>query len=495
VASGVVYTFGPFVLDSGLHRLSRDGARVAIGDRHVRVLACLLTRAGTVVSKDALVASAWDEVAVTDNSLEQAVSALRRVLGPDTEGRPWIETVPRQGYRFVGPVAQTVRAADDAIDALLAPHRAFIDGRAALESLERHAILRARGVFDGVVAQVPHLAPAHVGLANACVLQFEMTRADAEPDVAPLSLAVHHARTACGLDPEYGEAWATLGFVLERTGQHIDALAAVRRAVSLEPDNWRHHLRLASVGWGEERLRAARRTLALLPGCALAHWLAATVLVARQTFDDAERELRAGLAAQAPASNAQGGFGGVGLHWLLGLLRLAAGDGTGARAEFERELALEHQGHLYARECCANAWYAIGAQRIRDGRHAEAGQAFAEALARVARHPMAHAGVAVLVAADLGDVGHAPRAMTREPGAGAAPVPVLASSPDAVLAAAAAQVAAGHVEDAVARVSRALDSAPPGNAFWLLPVEPLIGAASAPTAWAGPLARIRARAS
>ena len=71
-------------------------------------------------------------------------------------------------------------------------------------------------------------------------------------------------------------------------------MAALSRAVSLEPDNWRHHLRLAAVSWGEARLRAARRTLALLPGCPLAHWLAATVHVARQALDEAERELGEG---------------------------------------------------------------------------------------------------------------------------------------------------------------------------------------------------------
>ena len=65
--------------------------------------------------------------------------------------------------------------------------------------------------------------------------------------------------------------------------------------MSLEPDNWRHHFRLSLVSWGEARLRAARRTLALLPGLPLAHWLAATVHVARQNLDEAERELRAGI--------------------------------------------------------------------------------------------------------------------------------------------------------------------------------------------------------
>ena len=137
----------------------------------------------------------------------------------------------------------------------------------------RSRSVRARGVFEGVLRSAPDQASAHVGLANACIMQFEMTRADESPDMATLALAAQHAREACRLGQDYGEAWATLGFVLDRTGHHTDALAASRRAVTLEADNWRHHLRLAYVSWGEERLREARRTLALLPGFPLAHWL------------------------------------------------------------------------------------------------------------------------------------------------------------------------------------------------------------------------------
>ena len=59
-------------------------------------------------------------------------------------------------------------------------------------------------------------------------MQFEMTRADPAPDTAALALAARHAREACRLDPQSGEAWATLGFVLDRTGDRLDARAAAR---------------------------------------------------------------------------------------------------------------------------------------------------------------------------------------------------------------------------------------------------------------------------
>ncbi len=147
--AGTVYTFGPFQLDSSSRRLTRDGGAVAVSDRHLDVLEHLVGRAGTVVTKNALIDVAWRDVAVTDNSLEQAISALRRTLGVGPDDQPYIQTIPRQGYRFTGPVSRAAaRASDATLDALLAPHRAWLEGRAALETLEADQMIRARAVFE-----------------------------------------------------------------------------------------------------------------------------------------------------------------------------------------------------------------------------------------------------------------------------------------------------------------------------------------------------------
>jgi DNA-binding winged helix-turn-helix (wHTH) protein/Flp pilus assembly protein TadD len=490
MTSGTVYHFEAFTADASSRRLTRDGEPVPVPERHLDVLLLLLAHAGTVVSKDALVEGAWRSVAVTDNSLEQAISALRRLLGTRADGHPLIETVPRQGYRLTAPVQRTAaRATDEALDALLAPHRAWIEGRAALETLARDEVARARGAFERVVAAAPDQASAHVGLANACVMQFEATRADPTADRAALGPAERHAREACRLDPAYGEAWATLGFVLDKTGHREDALAASTRAIALEPDNWRHHLRLASVSWGEARLRAAQRTLALLPGSPLAHWLAATVHVARQALDQAERELRAGIAAQDQLADTSPKFSGVALHWLLGLILLARGADDDALAAFERELSLEAHGHLYARECCANTWYAIGALHARRGRRVEAERAFRETLSRVAAHPLASAALGALHAGGSGaaifDTALTARALVS---AHPADVPVS-------LARAVGLSLGGRHTDAARIVGEALAAAPPGSAAWLLPVEPLLQVGIDRAAWRPVLARLQSRAA
>jgi len=468
------FQFGDFELDAASGRLTHGGAAVTLPARHVDVLAALLAHAGQVVSKDALVEAAWRDVAVTDNSLEQAISSLRRALAAASGAA--IETVPRQGYRFTGDVQRVApRATDDTLEALIAPYRAFVEGRAALESLSVDRVIEASRAFNTVLAATPDNAAAHIGMATSYAMRFEMTRADLAPDLDALAAATNHARESCRLDPRYGEAWATLGFVLDRTGAGVDAVAALSRAVSLEPDNWRHHLRLAAVSWGEARLRAARRTLTLLPGCPLAHWLAATVHVARQSFDEAERELTAGCAAVAGAG-AETRFSGVALEWLLGLIRLSQGDAPAAQSHFDRELAAETGGHLYARECCANVWYAIGAMRWRAGDRPAANEAFAQALRRVQRHPLA----SIMVAG----------APTSE----GPPANRIHGSPvDAAIVRAVALTAAGRNTGAVSVVDAALAAAPEGNGGWILPVEPMLQAGG--PEWAPVLARLRNRAA
>jgi DNA-binding winged helix-turn-helix (wHTH) protein len=490
--AGDILAFGPFQLDTRTKRLSRDGEPVVLGARQIDLLCLFVSKAGQVLSKDLLIEAAWRDVAVTDNSLEQAISSLRRTLTP-AAGPQYIETLARRGYRFSAEVTRIDRReTDEALDALLAPHRAWIEGRAALETLEHDQIVHARSVFEGVLRHVPHQASAHVGLANACAMQFEMTRSDPVPDTGTLATALHHATEACKLDAQYGEAWATLGFVLDRTGNRADALAASRRAVALEADNWRHHLRLAYASWGEERLREARRTLVLLPGFPLAHWLAASVHVARQALSEAERDLVAGLAVQDGQAGTRSRFSGVALHWLLGLIHLARGDESRALGEFEHELSYEGSGHLYARECCANTWYAIGALKLRQGEIGAARSAFQHAMSRVSMHPLARIGLAA-VNTSVGDA--FPLVADRPTAAPADQLDAPSTPVDRAVSRAVQLVLAGAPTDAARTVELALAEAAPGSAGWMLPVEPILRALADPALWGPALSRVRNRAA
>ncbi len=87
------------------------GARIDLRNRSFGVLRHLATNAGRVVSKDELLAANWPGVTVTEDSLTQCISEIRRLLGET--GRDLIRTVPRRGY-MIAAVERTFRATADA---------------------------------------------------------------------------------------------------------------------------------------------------------------------------------------------------------------------------------------------------------------------------------------------------------------------------------------------------------------------------------------------
>ncbi len=474
-----VFRFGPFELDATQRHLTRGHERIALPESCVDVLLLFASHPGEIISKDSLAAAAWEEAAVDDNNIAQAVSRLRKVLGNQKDGSPFIANIPKRGYRFVAPVARAQpRHASVALDELVAPYRAFVGGRAALERLDCDAIGRAHQAFEGALRAAPDDPAAHIGMANACVMSFETTRIDEAPDVAALRRAVHHAREGCRLDPSSGDAWSTLAFARHRSGEVDEAIADARKAIALEPYEWRHHLRLASVSWGGQRLRAAHRVLQMYPGLAFAHWFAATVLVARQQFDAAIEVLRAGCAAQDAQRTQTDRFHAVGLHLLHGLVLAACGACDEALEELSRELACGDERHVYARECYANTFYAIGGLRLRQGRHGDAAAAFHEAITHVPSHALAAVGLAA-TSRPSPACGN-----TRE-----------ANDVDVAIVKAAVLALHSRHRDAAQLCGEALSHAESGPAGWLLPADPLIQATARPDEWANTLAILRHRAA
>jgi TolB-like protein len=100
-----VYAFGPFRLDVAAGILFRGAEPVALGQRAVALLQILVEATGNPISKDRLIESAWPGLAIEESNLPVQIAALRRVLAEEPGGDSWIETLPRRGYRYVGPLA------------------------------------------------------------------------------------------------------------------------------------------------------------------------------------------------------------------------------------------------------------------------------------------------------------------------------------------------------------------------------------------------------
>ena len=96
--------FGPYRVDAPRRVVWRGDELLPIAPKAAEILAALAERAGQVVTKDELLALVWPGVFVEEANLSVNVSALRKALGTQGDGRPYIQTVHRRGYRFLGEV-------------------------------------------------------------------------------------------------------------------------------------------------------------------------------------------------------------------------------------------------------------------------------------------------------------------------------------------------------------------------------------------------------
>jgi serine/threonine-protein kinase len=112
------HEFGPFRFDLRKRVLWRAGELVAAPPKALDLLAVLVEQHDQLVTKDELLRRAWPDTFVSEANLSVNVAILRRALGTQADGKPWIQTVPRKGYRFVGRVVSLAPPARRAIAVL-----------------------------------------------------------------------------------------------------------------------------------------------------------------------------------------------------------------------------------------------------------------------------------------------------------------------------------------------------------------------------------------
>src|SRR5713101_7035641 len=162
--------FGQFQVDLQREELFKEGSRVRIPSKVFQVLLALVERPGEIVTREALRARLWPDGTFVnyDANVNTTVNRLRLALGDSPEKPMYVETIPRQGYCFLGNVERgnellktsgvlTIAAAD-AVDGLAAQQQAssiiarkIISGRfAALFTNGWGAAVLLCGILIGV---------------------------------------------------------------------------------------------------------------------------------------------------------------------------------------------------------------------------------------------------------------------------------------------------------------------------------------------------------
>jgi len=102
----LVLRFGAFEADLHSGELRKNGVRVRLPEQPFRLLTILLEHPGEMVTREDLQKRLWADGTFVDfeQGLNAAVKRLREALEDPAESPRLIETVPRRGYRFIGPL-------------------------------------------------------------------------------------------------------------------------------------------------------------------------------------------------------------------------------------------------------------------------------------------------------------------------------------------------------------------------------------------------------
>ncbi len=100
------YLFEEYAFDTDRRELHRGADVVSVAPQVFDLLDYLIRDRERVVSKDDLINAIWNGRIVSDAALTTRLNAARSALGDSGEEQRLIKTLPRKGFRFVGPVRE-----------------------------------------------------------------------------------------------------------------------------------------------------------------------------------------------------------------------------------------------------------------------------------------------------------------------------------------------------------------------------------------------------
>jgi Tol biopolymer transport system component/DNA-binding winged helix-turn-helix (wHTH) protein len=104
-----IVRFGVFEADLKTGELRKNGVKVPLQGQPFQVFAILLGHSGELVTREELRQKVWpqDTFLDFDHALNTAITKIRIALGDEADNPRFVETLPRRGYRFIGPVDKT----------------------------------------------------------------------------------------------------------------------------------------------------------------------------------------------------------------------------------------------------------------------------------------------------------------------------------------------------------------------------------------------------
>lgn len=97
--------FGDFQFDETSMKLTRAGQRVRLTGQALGLLVLLIERPGELVTREEIQRNLWPASSVEfEHSIDVVLNRLRKALGDNSKDPRYVQTVPRNGYRFIEEV-------------------------------------------------------------------------------------------------------------------------------------------------------------------------------------------------------------------------------------------------------------------------------------------------------------------------------------------------------------------------------------------------------
>jgi TolB-like protein/DNA-binding winged helix-turn-helix (wHTH) protein/Flp pilus assembly protein TadD len=190
------FRLGGWLVQPALCRLSKDGRTIQVRAKVMDLMAYLAERPGEVIPKGKLLDDVWGSQAISESALTRTVTELRQALGDDAEQPRLLETIPKRGYRLIGPVGRVAQTVD-----------APAPGAAPRGSTRRRTALAAGAVavalLLGVGAWARRGSGGNVFPVTLAVLPFDSLGTDPEREYLADGLTEETTASLGMIDPDH----------------------------------------------------------------------------------------------------------------------------------------------------------------------------------------------------------------------------------------------------------------------------------------------------
>jgi non-specific serine/threonine protein kinase len=266
-------------------------------------------------------------------------------------------------------------------------YASYARGMMNLRLASRDSIERAIAAFEEAIEHDPEYAEAWATLGGAYTLKGAFL---ALKDL--VRKGVEMERRAIAIDPELADAHNWLGSGLLTLGQVDDAIASVKEAIRLEPDNGQaYHMlgRALWVGKGDLHLAipAFRKAIELNPEAGYSYLQLGLLLAWEGQFAEAEEVCRRAVELQDQYISGSGGLQVIGANSRLGYVYYLQGRYQEAIHEYERGLAfIGSSDHALKDRTSIEIMMKLGAAYHRWGKAEDAARFFDRSLKAFEHH-------------------------------------------------------------------------------------------------------------